>query len=695
MSARSFSGKAGGAIPKKGVALMVCLLCAGTASKAEDKIEDKNGGLQQMSLEEILNVKVTVASRTETSLTDAPSVVSVITAEDIRRMGARDLRDVLRTVPGFELGIGVFGYPEFGLRGVITPSTEKIRILLDGLPVNENLEGSGTAVFGDLTLDNVERIEIIRGPGSALYGTNAFVGVISIITKAPPPSGGATTVTARAGSFHTKEGSVLTGWSGPKFRFSAFLHYLNTEGPRSPIAQDAHPVPSLSLAGTTAGHTDEFRKKLTAQVKFELGSFYFHGAFVDARKGPYIGANWVVNAHSEAHPYQAQGEVGWTLRPTENLLIEPKIYELRYKADNLWNLYPDGFPPTYSKGLYTRNGATQDILGSEIRATWTLPREHKVVLGVSAERERLYALVNTLNVPGFGPENMFDAGPIVRGAPSRTLTSAYLQDQWGITRTLGLTAGLRLDHYSDAGTKTTPRMALVWSATSALNFKAMYGEAFRAPTFVESYLYVAVANYFGREDNKPEAIRTMELDASYRFGDRALWRINLFHNRIKDLISFVPITGGGLEYKNVSGETVVKGIETEVKIKISDSFSAFLNYSSQSGRNEATGESLRGTANWRGNAGCNLDILDRLSVSASLNVVGERERASGDSRPALSGYHVVDMAVTFRPIPHMELSLTAHNLLDADQRFNDLGRTMPGDFPWEGRNIQAGIRWTF
>ena len=144
------------------------ILALAVASLALAAGEEPSQDLRQMSLEEILKVKLTVATRTETTLEEAPSVVSVITAEDIRRMGARDLRDVIRTVPGFELGIRSLGYPEFGLRGIMTDNSEKVQILLDGQPVNEDLEGSGTVVFGDLALDNVERIEIIRGPGSAL-----------------------------------------------------------------------------------------------------------------------------------------------------------------------------------------------------------------------------------------------------------------------------------------------------------------------------------------------------------------------------------------------------------------------------------------------------------------------------------------------------------------------------------------------
>lgn len=693
---------------------MKALLALSLASLALAAGEEPAQRLQQMSLEDILNVKLTVATRTETSLEDAPSVVSVITSEDIRRMGARDLRDVLRTVPGFELGVRSLGYPEFGLRGIITDNTEKILILLDGQPVNEDLEGSGTVVFGDLALDNVERIEIIRGPGSALYGTNAFAGVISIISKAPPAWGNTTTLTAHGGSFDTREGSVRLGRSGDQARFSAFIHYLDTAGPRSPIAQDAlQTVPGspfysglnagISLAGTPAGHTDESEKKLMAQFQLEAGTFYCRGVFVDARKGPYLGAYWAVNTGSEAHPSQIMGEAGWTLRPTDNLVLEPKVYERRYTADNLWNSAPPGYQAPdrqggtvdYSQGLYNRNGATEDAQGAEFKATWTPRASHQVLLGATVERERLYGLVNTVNVPGAGPGDMIGAGPILSMIPTRNLGSAYLQDQWSLARSLGLTSGLRMDHYSDAGTKVTPRLALVWRVNPRWNLKAMYGEAFRAPTFVESYLFAYGGYETGNRDNRPETITTSELEASRKLGERALLRLVLFQNRIRDLIRLMPLPGGNLQYVNVEDSTVVKGFEAELNLVFTSALHGFLNYSGQSGQAQTSGTVLTGMASWRANAGLDWLATDHLSLNAGLNVVGRRQRAEADPRPPLAGYQVVDLAVNYAVRPGLTLDLSAHNLFDADQRFPDPYGYVPGDFPGEGRALLGGVRWSF
>lgn len=676
--------------------------------------QESRGGLQQLSLEDLLNVKVTVASRTETTILEAPAMVTVFTAEDFRRMGARDLRDVLRTVPGFEVGIrGQLGYIEFGLRGVLTDNTEKIRILLDGVPVNENLEGSGTIIFGDMALDNIQQIEIIRGPGSALYGTNAFVGVISILTKDAAGSGAGWTVTAKGGSFATREGSVLAGWAGSRLKLSVYLHYLDSDGPASRVGRDALQEflgpPSyselnagISLAGTPRGRTQEWRRHTTAQVKVAYQDFYFNGFLANIHRGPYLGTYFAVNEHSDVHPDQLQGTIGTVFRPGGDWVIEPKAYALHYRADNLWNDAPEGYRVpvgsggtlTYTRGHYQLNQATQSTRGIEIKGTWSPDLPHRMVVGVSAEEEKLYRVRNFENVPGFGPENMFESPPIMRKEPVRTLSSLFLQDQWRLREPMTLTLGLRMDRYNDSGTSLTPRLALVWHPDAPVHVKAMYGEAFRAPTFVESYLYAASGFLRGREGNLPERIRTGEVEVGLRSGSWGTWRIGFFENRIRNLLSLVPAPGG-LEYQNLPEETVVKGVEAEVRVSITNTTGIFANYSAQSGHNEATGKHLVGMANARGNLGLSALLFDHLSVHASLNLVGRRNRSEGDSRPALPGYRVVDAALTWAIPRGPEISLTAHNLLDGDQRFPSVALPLPGDFPGEGRSFQFGVRWNF
>ena len=140
--------------------------------------------IYSMSLDELMNAKVAIATKTNQPISESPSSVSVITSDDIKNLGARELVDVLQTIPGFELLKKFDGEYGAGVRGVKDPrSTSKLLIMIDGIPYNQILYGYSIYFGYDINLDVIERIEIIRGPGSALYGRNAFSGVINIITK--------------------------------------------------------------------------------------------------------------------------------------------------------------------------------------------------------------------------------------------------------------------------------------------------------------------------------------------------------------------------------------------------------------------------------------------------------------------------------------------------------------------------------
>ncbi|HEX5756885.1 MAG TPA: TonB-dependent receptor [Arenimonas sp.] len=663
-----------------------------------------------LSLEQLLMVDISVSSRSSVSLLNAPSVVSVFTAADFRRMGARDLRDVLRRVPGFELGIRSFGYAEFGMRGVITDNSEKVLILLDGLPVNEHLEGSGTIVFADLPLDNIERIEVMRGPGSALYGTNAFVGVISLISRSPGRE--SLSVTARGGSFGHAEGSVRASGSRGGFRYSGFLHALRSDGDGPRIPVDALQIRNdppwfapinapISLAGSDRGRVDWHRDTWIAQAQMAMGNWSFQALALDARKGPYIGTVFAINENSQAHPQQIQAELAYSWQLTERWTLQPRLHWRRYIADNLWNSFPEGYripdsgggDITYIHGQFDRQGATQQTRGIELKSTAAPRPGHTLVAGVAYEDQLLYDVVNQTNVPGYGPERMVDAGPILLGEPRRSLFTAYVQHQWQALPQLGITSGLRLDRYNDAGTSLTPRFAAVWNASEQLTLKALYGEGFRAPTFAESYLFAYGGFARGNAANTPETIRTSELVAIYRLGQRLLWQGNVYRSRISDLLQLVPTDAGYLEYRNQVDTTVIDGLESELTLHLGERSNAYLNISHERSRNEATGQPLLGMARWRANAGLDFAFSERLNTSINARWLGRRSRAPGDARAPLSSEFALDLALGYAVSPRLDLTFAAHNLLDAEVRFPDISSNIPGDFPMEGRALSVSLVW--
>lgn len=167
--------------------------------------------------------QVTIITRHETPVSKAPGIVGVITAEEIKHLRYRTLAEILRIVPGFEiLKGGGFGDIIPAVRGLISAS--KVRLMINGHLVNNPLGGGAFRIFDDFPVENIKRIEIISGPGSAVYGENAFSAVINIITFDAKDIG-CVKVSGGYGSFDTREGSIVFGETHGKFEISGMVHY--------------------------------------------------------------------------------------------------------------------------------------------------------------------------------------------------------------------------------------------------------------------------------------------------------------------------------------------------------------------------------------------------------------------------------------------------------------------------------------
>jgi len=161
--------------------------------------------LLTMSLEELIEVEISLPTRSPKPVSKTPGIATVITAKEIHNMGARNLMDVLKMVPGIGISRNEQGFFMFDIRGISTVSSEKILLMIDGHSLNKNYIGSGLKFIADhLDVKNIRQVEVVRGPGSALYGTNAFVAVINVITKDTVELEGLE-VFLTGGSFNTKK----------------------------------------------------------------------------------------------------------------------------------------------------------------------------------------------------------------------------------------------------------------------------------------------------------------------------------------------------------------------------------------------------------------------------------------------------------------------------------------------------------
>ena len=209
-----------------------------TAAQTTDENGDIDMEALGLSLAELFDLEVTIATGFKQTVARAPAVTSVITARDIEAMGATDLDEVLETMPGLHVARNSNDYnPIYTIRGTHSDYNPEVLVLINGISIKQFLFGNRSLAWGGMPVKAISRIEVIRGPGSAVYGADAFVGVINIITKTSKDIDG-TEVGARVGSFDTRDVWALHGDKWGDFDVALMLEYHDTEGHGGIIDED-------------------------------------------------------------------------------------------------------------------------------------------------------------------------------------------------------------------------------------------------------------------------------------------------------------------------------------------------------------------------------------------------------------------------------------------------------------------------
>ena len=518
--------------------LFFVFVLAATAQEAQD--------LGEVGLEELGSIKVYSASKHLQSTSDAPASVTVITADEIQKFGYRSLADILRGVPGFYVTydrdytfVGVRGFGRLG------DWNSRVLVLIDGHRINNNVLGQ--AMLGNeflVDVDMIERVEIVRGPGSSLYGANAFFAVINVFTRTTKQVKD-WELSFQTGSFGTYEGRASYGHefhglgvllsgtfydsSGQTLFFPQFDNPANNNGITSDTDYESykHILATFSFHGLTLQGLFSTRDKVVPTAYFGA-VFNDPGAFnIDSHQYFDLGyqhsiGKWQLDAHTSYDQARLQAPVPEApIAPGDPVVLS--TYSFR---GNWWTS-----DVKLSRDLFERNHLT---LGTEVRDNL---------------RQDQGDLLNPPNV--FSPE------------PSNSLIAAvYAQDEFGITSRLTLNAGIRYDHYSTFGGTANPRAALIYRPAGKTALKLLYGNAFSAPD-----VYETTPN-FGTfyDDNlklQPEHIQSLEARIDQGLGQYFQFSSGVYRNRISDLISLVLVPAdGNYQYQN-AGSALATGMDVE------------------------------------------------------------------------------------------------------------------------------------
>ena len=646
---------------------------------------------------------VTIASGARQPIARAPSVATVVTAEDIAAIGAADLDEVLETVPGLHVARSGIGYnPIYIIRGISTQYNPQVLMLVNGIPITSVYTGNRSQIWGGMPVENIARIEVIRGPGSALYGADAFSGVINIITKSAADING-TQLGLRAGSFRSRDAWVQHGGTWGGFDVAAYLRAGATDGQREIIAADAlsgTPFPSLAPGSVNVGRDAIDARLDLAREKWRLRAGYQQRD----NGGSGAGVASALDHKGRSFGERVSTDLTWqdtNFAPDLDVTVQAGYLHITEQSD--LTLYPPGFPG-FPDGVIGNPYQWERHLRFNLSAAYSGLQSHKLRFGAGTQDDDLYRTKETKNytlvpVPGgFFPAplgsvlDVSDSTPFLR-PHSRTVSHAYVQDEWAFAQDWYLTAGVRRDLYSDFGGTTNPRIALVWETAYNLTSKLLYGRAFRPPSFSELYIINNPVG-LGNPNLKPETNESVELAFAWQPASTLQANLNLFRYRMKDILRFVQNPLDNTVTAQNAGQQHGQGLEVELVWEASRSLRLSGNYAQQRSIDEATGldagnaprHHIYARADWR--------FMPGWTLNTQVNHVADRRREPSDTRPAIPDYHTVDLTLRKQRWKNdWDFAFTVRNLFDADAREpSPAPGLIPNDLPLAPREWRFELR---
>jgi outer membrane receptor for ferrienterochelin and colicin len=656
---------------------------------------------------------VSIATGTIQPIAKAPAVASVITASQIRAMGARDIDQVLESVPGLHVSLSAIYNPEYLFRGISSDFSPQVLMLINGIPITNLFQGDRNLVWGGMPVEAISRIEVIRGPGSALYGADAFAGVINIVTKTPEDAEH-NSAGVRIGKFNTRDVWLSTAGEKGGLGYMGSIEFTKTDGSDALIESDAQSLLDL-ITGTAVSNAPGSvnLERNNVDFRFELGYKKLRlrgGGQIRDDWGDGAGPAETLNPENKFSSQRFNVDLTYTEEEVfedTSLEIQASYFDTSQEIGGNFTVYPAGstgpfldpfgvpiFPP-FPEGVIGNPEIFERHSRFDVRLEHSGISKHHISVGAGYYDGEIDKITETKNfginpdtgmliLPGDPLVDVSDTPFVFLTEDSRDNSYVFLQDVWLLANDWELTAGLRHDNYSDFGATTNPRLALVWFTSYKLTTKLLYGEAFRAPSFAQTR---AINNplILGNINLKPEEIKSYELAFDYRPNYELTLMTNFFYYDWADIIQFVPDANNSTRTAQNSGEQTGYGMEFEAVWEAAENFTLTGNIAVQNSTDET------------------LDVPAAKSPEKQLylraNWVMDRNRLSDDVRPDIDDYALFDLSVRKTLANSLEFALTANNLFDEDAREpspnSDPMPFIPNDLPLSGRALLGEVRYNF
>lgn len=551
-------------------------LCLPSAAWAEDSLIDQ-------SLEELAqtglstppaDVRSSTAAKYAQPSASVPASIRIATAEDIKAYGWRTLGEVLRSFPGVYLSNDRF-YDHLGVRGVnrFGDFGSRVLLLIDGVRSNDTFDGSYYGNDFVLDVDLIERVEFSPGPGSAVYGNNAFLGVVNVITKRGHAfeQGRAFGGAELSGEYRSYDTYKMRGSYGKRFDSGAEVLLSATgfdrEGP-------SLFYPEFNTPGQNYGRAVglDYDRTQSGFAKLAYRGLTLEGGVLDRRKGfPAAPYSSVFNdPNSQEHDQFNFVNVKYEDRLAENW---GAYAHLGYQhADYLTSLPFSILPDVYRVTGSNLKGDRWDV---EARLLNSGFERHKLLAGVELQGNQTEFNTHAVSRLGLLTAARAQSYGFVR-------YGVFLQDEFRLLDSLTLLVGARYDH-SPFGQRANPRVALTWRPLETTSLKLIYGTAFRAPTPYEAIYINARTSQVAAPSLRPEDIGMVEIAAEHHPTLTTRLAASLYRYHIDGLIGSAQDLSKGLPYFFKNQEDITGlGAELEAEQRFSNGVRGILTYAVQS-----------------------------------------------------------------------------------------------------------------
>jgi len=584
-----------------------------------------------------------IATKTKLNIDDTPSFVTVLHSDKLQKLGIENIFEALNLVPGVELKKELTGVPVIIFRGVTQKS--EVKLMIDGVTINNSYRGS-IYYFLDFPIEIIDRIEVIRGAGSVLYGSGAISGVINIITKSSEKSAKNLIFTNISDS---KNGiGALVSTNIANFKLSLDTYYQKS---------DKTIFIGKNISGQT-GDTDRHLKDYSVGINLSDDYFTFLGRIKKSNIGTAYGFLGVLDTN--LNNYNVQNDSIFTqLSYKNNLNKDNKITLLSgfhaYKqCANIQHLKPAIFNTNYKeKSFY-----------SEMNLFSTSITNNELLAGLKYESSETVT-----------SEWFFDTvpyTPISDSTLSRETYSFYLNDKYSISPNFDLSAGFRYDNYSDFGNSYSPNIGLVYRVSEKIKLKALYSNAFRAPSWIE---LTSNANL------QAESSDSIETGVVFKHYQNNVIRVNFYASKINHMITKNPAT------KKYIQNSENNFLGTELEYIYSPTSQLELNlFTSYIKATDDNSDDLTNIANILISSSLTYELESGFTFGSLVKYVSSSKRSIDDTREDMDSSIILNQTISYS-FKDFTASLIVKDLFNSGKYYALEKNSYETDFDDDGRAI--------